>query len=963
MRTPTGRPLPLLTARAAGGVLSLLVGARGLAAQAVAGAATAPAACVTADGGRMATALRTMQNASAGDARVVPAVELPAGWRLALGTEAMLVSAGSAATWVVGAVAPNGARAGDYTLPYVLRAEPVDGGEPSALVRGALCVRVPARVRADVRVAPLGVVVAGDTAHVTVLVRNTGNVPTSLRLRGRGVVSFAQAAPEFAVAVQMPRGPLALGPGDSAVVRVGVFARRSLPRSGSVRVEVAVSSDTSAATLASDVRDVLVVPPPARGLRRTPALPLRASLRAGGGRAVAPVELAGQGALGAQTRVEVLARGPAPADSPIGERSEYRLDVATPTRQLTLGDQTFALSPLLERGHGGFGAQGRASVGAVQLQAFADRNRWWRAGGTEAGGSATLRAPSRVPTGLFGMQALSRHGSARDDGTLASASGALGPEHARVELEAAGAHARRGADRAGWALRARASGRAPRGSYDVELSQANAAYPGYLRGAGTAAGEVRLDARRVELALSARDDHVGGGTLETPDLAIGALLLPRERRRAVAASARVLGVATVGLRAADRVGRAGTLSYEGSERSVALELSHRAGPLSLTVDGARGLRDDRRRALRTPFQRVAARVEVLIGRTLNGRLFAEREQGATLWSNAASSSGMGVDLSLEATPRTRVQLSAGTSARRALYDDAIPVDGLARARQIDATLEHRLPSEHALALRVRLASTDALLRGLGAQQSRLVYLEYRLPFGLRLPALRGPADLRVRVVDGATQRPVTGALVRRGDDVGLTGRDGVARLPGGAAGTVELLETPAVAAYAARAAAVPAAGAPVTLALLARGRLQGTATLGDSLAAGVRVMIAGARDTLFVMTDARGAFDAGALAPGRWQLLAAGVSAGGLATLATDSVDVASGATATVRLTLRTRARALRPLQVTSAPREPEALGTPMPVPVTRPAPTADASPGGWTCRRSTTTLTRASPGTGCGRP
>ena len=130
------------------------------------------------DGGSVFTSVFTVKNLGADTARVQPTLIVPRGWTIVMGNTAFAIAPGKTETWLVGISVPGGAPAAKYTMRGALVAD-------GSTVSDSIVVRVNEhRAIEIVSLDVPGWVIAGSRYEARFLVRNRGNVPSTVGLSG-----------------------------------------------------------------------------------------------------------------------------------------------------------------------------------------------------------------------------------------------------------------------------------------------------------------------------------------------------------------------------------------------------------------------------------------------------------------------------------------------------------------------------------------------------------------------------------------------------------------------------------------------------------------------------------------------------------------------------------------------------------------------------------------------------------
>ena len=130
------------------------------------------------DGGSVFTSVFTVKNLGADTARVQPTLIVPRGWTIVMGNSAFAIAPGKTETWLVGVSVPGSAPAARYTMRGALVAD-------GSTVSDSIVVQVNEhRAIEIVSLEVPGWVIAGSRYEARFLVRNRGNVPSTVALSG-----------------------------------------------------------------------------------------------------------------------------------------------------------------------------------------------------------------------------------------------------------------------------------------------------------------------------------------------------------------------------------------------------------------------------------------------------------------------------------------------------------------------------------------------------------------------------------------------------------------------------------------------------------------------------------------------------------------------------------------------------------------------------------------------------------
>lgn len=767
--------------------------------------------------------------------RLTPALEILPGWKtLAAGT--VLVPARGSEIVIVSVAVPASAIAGRHALPLRLLAD--DGVR---VWSGVLPVEVPARPA--LTLVPLGAprfARADTVVRARFAARNVGNVPLTLDVRAESHRGTAQ----------VDSARLSLAPGAASVVTVAVRSV-SLGVASEQSVALRMRGDRWQADSTATV-ELLRVPdePSALG-----SFPLRARLRATA-QQVTPLELSGSAAHGADT-LELFVRQPGRTFSLLGERDEYRVRIARRGGSLELGDVTLSDGPVRDTWQALFGAQLRLRHGPFAASGYSARDRLM---GSEVDERGAALAWKLRPLASLGVGMIERTGESAGRVWRSFAEiGARNPAASSLSAEVDG-----GADGIS-AIGVRARGRSERGWLDLGSARVGAQYPGAERGTSRVSigvgGPVGRDVAVRLLASRYGTDSVSGRPFSFRATSLNAAVT----RRGLSAE----------VRADERAGLAHVTRYDVAEVGAKLGATASAGRTTLTAGLEAGRAEDRITAAATPFQRVSAGITMSAWSRLSAGLRGEwlgrsGTEDNSIWSGNAN-------LSAQLTRSTSLSVNGG------VFQVVLPV--IMSYATVHAQLSQELPFGHSVVVRAQGARLSG---GMGAASvPASVYLEYGLP--LNVPVPRGPAGRRRvsgRVVEYGSGESVPGALVRIGEQMAISNRDGrvvfLGPLPPDGTLSVERADGPANMVVQTASGSAASGGFTVTVAQGGRirghvarydiARVQagrGAAEPSDSLVRGdglpgIVVRLHRGADTVTVLTDADGEFDSGTVPPGDW---------------------------------------------------------------------------------------------------
>lgn len=826
-------------------------------------------------------------NGSGEPRRLVPEIRLPEGWRAMAGTRPLALAGGAQALWLVSLGIPGTASAGASSV--VLRLRPEGGGDP--LYEDTLRLEVEERPRVQLRIlSSPGYAVAEDTISLRFLVQNQGNASAEFRVELGSDPGLDAAHPDTVVR---------LAPGESAdrtvTLRAGGVGRSQTSR---VRVRAVGVRDTEVRDSAST--EVVVVPMTRRteGLYRH--LPARLRVRgADGGQAPVMAELTGGGRLFADHGPEVAfhLRSLGGTDPLMQERDQYSVNVRGESYEARLGDQLFTTGALSGGARAGFGAGGSVTRGRVTGGGFVSSPRGEIAGPGEQSAYASYRMGDRQEV----TTRLSRIEGRGEGGTLATLAYAASPfPGAEVLLEAGTGRSERGAG-SGYSLDVRGDHRWL--AYSVAHRSGDEALPGPFRGVRSSSGSLSVS--------PARGFSLGASAGQYRHEAAPSPFAYSSTGRSMTVHADLFGVVGADYRTNEWSSDASGAAHRHGEEALRLRAGGRVGPLLLNGSTEIGERTDPMTGLPVGYTDYTAMPSLTLGgavlsayaRHLRGR------GGATVPEEGWS---VGANLAGPLTQHLRVSFAAASRA------PAMP--GRERDQRLEARLDQSLPGQHLLSLRAQRLRSDAMLG-----ESSSLALEYSIPLKIRAGKANTPGRVVGRVTDGESGAGLGGVVVRLQDQMMVTDRAGYVVFSSVRAGAHPLNVATAGSrgqvALGDSLVLVEGASAPrpFHLRMVAGAQVRGSVRLlasatstgpGDGLVDGaglenIVLLLESPTDTVFLVTDPHGNFDAGRIRPGRWTISHVGGSLPALYAFERSRVEfmVAAGEDREIRLVVRPKHR------------------------------------------------------------
>ena len=813
---------------------------------------------VRADAGAVVTAVFTVKNTAADSVHSTPAIVVPRGWSVVMGSAPLTLAPGATDTWLVGVSIPASAPAD----MYVVRGTLTSAG---ASLSDSVMVRVNERRAIEIlSIDTPGWVIAGARYESRFVVRNRGNVASTIALTGstsRGTRCETMPA------------SLTLAPGASATVTVRVAMANNFDRTTDDVLELSAADRQDGSVRASASTRTTVVSNEAGS--RFATIPATLSLRSiGGASGVSPVAFTGAGLLtDDKTSVDFLLQAPTGRQTAygFGERDEYRINFKSPDFSLKLGDNLYGFSPLTSSGMLGTGAQFQGTTGEFSGGVYAQHPRW--VPGTQGEEGAFIGTAPDSAHQL--MTTIVERQSAGGPVSVGSVGGQLRLlANSSLQVEAASSDSNH---TSGLAERARLTGVLSGVSYAFGILNGNRDFAGLARGTMIEDGSVstRLG-RQVTIGAS--------GSVRVSNFATPLAGIPAQRVSTATLNAGYGGLASLEYGWLSRHDDGELSQLDGTQHGLRATTTVPVGAASLSVSYERGTVDETLATSGRAYNVVSISAQTKLGTAGTFSLFGAHDDGNTLMGGSTGVANAGVSLDLHLP--LSLELALSTSAQRATLG---VFDGSgAWFSESDARLDYHFAAGQTLSLRERIWQNPTAE---GSPNASAVYLEFRTPIRMPVGPARSVGRAEGIIVDENTRKPVAGALVRIGDQAAVTDKDGRVIFTGLAPARARV----SIDATGAAAGALlvgdafvdisPSATRPAKFSLaIARGgsvralvsRLDAAGgTLSpnaDSLVTvamepNVLVALVGARDTIYQASDDRGRVDFGAVAPGRWALV------------------------------------------------------------------------------------------------
>lgn len=702
------------------------------------------------------------------------------------------------------------------------------------------------------------IIVAGTSGTFVYEVVNRGNDTARVRVAARSSRGYE---PELT-----PRA-LRLPPGASARVTGRVVADEGERLKATHLLEFTATLVPEGTEVLVTTASEIVPRAPSAELKRH-EFPVFATLRATGesGATGIQAEIAGAGSLreDQSDRLEFLLRGPETQTiSVLGLRDEYRARYEFGRTSLTVGDDTYALTPLTDVGKTATGFSARSRVGPVALGGYVSQTRYsppvarqtavWVdvpiAGSFEAGVNFLHRA-DRILSDII---------------TLEAAGTAF--RNARVEAEVGRSTGSEGPDVA-YAIRL--GGMEPWLSYSLQSVNAGGDYGGYYRGVRfnslSLAGRTDRD---VRLELTAREER------RTPEADTLRNRFPRSSF--VQMGVGYTNLLTLSYRITGSSDPVSASPVDRRQDVVELRSALTLGPAFLYASAELGVDRDRLSDVSGPTRRYVASMSI------------------QPWPRQSYNLSVEADRSPDPVTQGPVErVSANLLASYFLFDRTQASASAFVSRQtgpnsqtyalLEASIDHVFPTNH----RMRLHGRRSSITGTLPEWSLLA--EYQVPLAVPLGTDASSGLVRGRVVERGT-RGVPGAVVLLGAFATVTDDLGRFAFNDLAPGTYTLdLERASVGIDRITTQPLPlevavrgGASTNVTLSVIRGATVSGSirlfraATSGDSASAAmeevtvsdaglVSVELRNAAEVHRRVSDSRGRFTFSDVRPGRWSM-------------------------------------------------------------------------------------------------
>jgi len=714
-----------------------------------------------------ATLIFRVANDSGRDLELAGRLTLPEGWKPVMGEAPFRLAAGAETIRLVPVFVPVEARAGAYSVGYLVGAL----NDPPVLAEGKAEITVLQDARLGLQSLDLPpFAIAGDVCRSRFLVSNLGNIALD--------VDLAVKSNGYEVTCDMKR--IRIEAGESRRIEVAVRSdtglRKKLIQQVELFAEAAVANGPVLKASALTQQEII---PRVYGINDAyNKLPMEVGLiaLAGGGATSGQFMVSGSGALDASGKrtVDALFRGPGHADFNLFgmQREEYRLKVDSPNAGLALGDKVYSLTNLTNLGEYGRGAEARLSFGPWSVRGYAAKNLFIASPDTDRAFQLGY-----TPWNAFSLKLnyMSESRPGRQNSRILSLQSRYSCRLADVTVEYSWDRtAGTGLRPANTALWLEAGGSAGIASYRVNLIRSGSEYQGYYQ---------NLDFRSAEFSLipwtklQVRASYLD----QRRNTAIFPYFLPfydRTFQAGLQYQAKPWLNLSLEQRIHDREDLSQDARFAYRDSTVRTGALGQFGPFSV-----QGYFDfgSTHNTLTGESERLAEYTFSLNAVVINsftvGGYVHYRNQKETFTGDRERQ----LDLNFNAgyqTGRTRLEAFYRTSMHQELYQTALseksfenPLFLLNNYDMFGLSVTQRFANGHQLSLRVQRAAGSFAA---GEAGRRLIgLLEYSIPLGMPVSRKTTIGSLRGKIYDAEDGRKgVAGAVVRANDLATLTGKNG-----------------------------------------------------------------------------------------------------------------------------------------------------------------------------------------------
>ena len=810
------------------------------------------------DSSAVVTTAFVLQNRSRAPVDVTPTLRVPSGWRTLMGAQSFTIAPDSNEVWLASVAVPLAAQAGVYLLHATTDTLSASGED--------IAVRVEARRALSVVAVDIpGWVTAGTQYTARFTVRNRGNVPATIVL---------SAATSRGVRCMLDATTLSLAPGASAPVTVRVPTTKESRRSVDDLVELSIADRADDHSRAVASIRTSVIPQVGGWDEDLTSMPGELTLRAAGTNAgVSPATLRGSGPVSedGHTTMDFSISMPTRGVSPFGEIPVSYADLNGAGYRLRAGDALYGFSTLTSGGALGRGFSMDKTFGDLAVGAYSQEPVWHGYGPSQVG--AIIGTGAGAPAQLSGIAVEQVNpGGERDRIYSGKTTLRLG-DAAVVTAEQAASDSASGSS----ATQVRIGGTVDGVTYNG----------GYLHGGASFSGPSRgVDHRDVSLTTQHWNGLalIGSGSTQTL-VNNSAVIAFRQSTTESRAGVELAGLATVEFDGLHEHDESGAVVNDGTQQAVRVNANVPFGRwvVSGTTEGGRA--EGLTLAAPRDYFNVGASARVSFS-SMSLSAFAQRNDGNSLGGPGRSATTGGTSAQIQLAPSLTFTATTTFSTVNVPLGVANPAGWYG---QIDAHLEYKFTSGMVLSLRGHEWQHPELQ---GAPTPALVYLEVRNPLRLPTGFRHDPGRVQGRVVDAETGRPLSGTLVRLGDQAAITDNNGRVAFTGLEPASYRV----AVDAMGKSSGALlvgnadvnvlkdvrqPAAfsvgvvrGARLKVAVREQAYASTVGVSADSLvdsgdAGGILVGLAGARDTVYQTADDKGRVDFGDVIPGSWTVFVA----------------------------------------------------------------------------------------------
>lgn len=708
------------------------------------------------DAGAQVTAIFRSVNASGQRIAAASRFELPAGWKLVVGDTISSLAAGESHVSFFVVSVPSSIPPGTYPLRFSF---PGRRAADSVVVVVGELRRIEVTALSSPRF-----VAAGEAYDARFVVRNAGNARATIQLSPRAADGSRTRSDSASVHLE---------PGASRTVRVNVQTVENIPRmvAQAVQLNAAIAGDTSANATGAAAVVVQVIPVHVASPERFRSLPAQFTLMGNGTANMPTPELAGSGFLNPNggTRIDFLLRGPQGPGNFAGGPDEYWIGFSAANRyRVRIGDAYSRGARLTETGRPTFGTEGDLFLrrGSLVLNGYANRDRRsWDISHEQAIGGGVDYRPIRMlalGTGFL-------HRSGIDNADILTARGALTPSalaNLRWEVGLSSGAVGSGLAEIVVLTGVMANGRV---GYAARHERADSSFNGIWRGS-------QYDDGTLSLRLPTGASLFGTITRSTRSQRQTPGLPQLEEKTAETGLDFRSFVNVSYLRRNEN----GILNFAVPSRvhdAVRVQSNVPVGAFVAHGEIERGLTRYSGSSGSLPFLRAAGQLSASLGQQ-GFSLGFNRFTGTpsyTLESNSETSFIGGGSFHL--TGATRLNVIATGTRRGGAFAQTFSM--------VDVGLSQDLPRGHRSQIRARSSASGTSVLGFENRDIRQ-QLSYTVPLNVPTGVPTSGANVELRILDAASNKPFAGVLVRLANEARFTDANGRATFTALDAGTYYL---------------------------------------------------------------------------------------------------------------------------------------------------------------------------------